>query len=411
MYKKLLLLNIVCLCSAVVWSQEVLSTATVLSQQSVPLLDQWEEGINFLQSGNQNIPLVNKMEIRTETDEWLLQQQEYVFRTSFNSRVERKVHQQLISEEINYRQLKGQSLALAHRQEQYKYIVELYYNGKILEQLAAYDSLLVDAKVVNERQLANASLGMIEDLLKVEDDIQAGVRKKMEIEWNNQQSWQALGYANTSNLALETANWVTLPTMQQVIERCKDDYSILLAMQNTKVVESELKYKADKAAARQVLDFVQAKYKGHPKLDHQEEWSIGVGINIPTKANQRAKLNDDQLEIIDETYKYNNLQAAIAAQQQQAVANFEYALKAYGLLYDQIEAKNSLATIATLSQNPNVDPLVLIKLKMKVIEDQKMLVRAEQTLCLAYLEVLQQYAGINQLGTNYLTNTLDDVIE
>ena len=78
-----------------IWSQRIISVEEILEKTDLYISDEWvNEGIRFLDEEPQDLPYLEKLEFRSETDEFNLGRQEYLFRSSFNTTKMRKLHEQ-----------------------------------------------------------------------------------------------------------------------------------------------------------------------------------------------------------------------------------------------------------------------------------------------------------------------------
>ena len=72
------------------FSQQAYSTTDLLTGQEATKLDSIvEKNRYFLRYGQGKLPFLEEIDLRSETDEWRLSRQEYLFRMSFNSRIGR----------------------------------------------------------------------------------------------------------------------------------------------------------------------------------------------------------------------------------------------------------------------------------------------------------------------------------
>ena len=76
--------------------QTVVSSYQLLANElDSSLIQLLQDNRTYLKNTNQEMPLINKLEFRTETDELDLGRQEYVFRISFNGKKSREVQQKI----------------------------------------------------------------------------------------------------------------------------------------------------------------------------------------------------------------------------------------------------------------------------------------------------------------------------
>ena len=163
----------------------------------------------------------------------------------------------------------------------------------------------------------------------------------------------------------------------------------------------------EEAEGKKILDFVQAKYAGRDKLAFEKELSLGLGINIPTKASTRVKLNEAMLDIFDEQYKKDLLAANLQEKTTESYNEFQVLIREHQIIQDQISNNSLEETFNKFSSKGTVHPLSLLQIKESILKSKRALKKIEKEACLLFLEVLS-YKGQLALPerVNYLSDDL-----
>ena len=200
-----------------------------------------------------------------------------------------------------------------------------------------------------------------------------------------------------------------MATMAFVLNRVKDApiQNLALALQETEKNFEELEFDMEKAKSEQVVDFVQLKYAERDDLAFQKELSFGIGFKFPLKSDSRIKLNEARLNMFDEQYKQELLQAKLEKNISDQYAAFDALEKEYQLLEQQIAENNLTETLKKYSENGSVHPLTLLRVTESLTENKQDLQKLQKDACFLFLEILEDKGLLSQSpAVNYLSDDL-----
>lgn len=394
-------------------AQKSITTTQLLSDKPMVEGDEIiQNNLHFLKETKQGLPLVNTMEIRTETDELDISQQEYLFRLSFNTKKSRKVQNELTKNKIHFYELKSKIMEDSKLLDRYKLIVEWYYIQQNINHLKTEKLLKEDQKIVYQKKLANSLAIDVDDLLKVNKDLQEIERKDLMLNFKKEYVIQQFFPEMTlsDSLVLKSNNWISLKNMAFILDGV---YKLPTSnmdqiLQDAKIEYEQLELDKKKAESKQILDFVQFKYAGNDNLAFQKELSFGMGINIPTKSSSRVTLNEAKLKIFDEQYKQELQKVNLEKKISDYSLAFNSLLKEYNLIKQQISDNNLEETLKNYSSTGAVDPITLLRIKSSLISNKLNLQNIEKQACLVYLDILADKGVLNQSpNLNYLSENLN----
>ncbi|MFK7923556.1 MAG: hypothetical protein AB8H47_16450 [Bacteroidia bacterium] len=392
--------------------QTIYSTRQLLSiQDSVAAQQLIQDNLRFLTVEKQNLALINELEFRTETDELDLSRQEYMMRLGLTNRKSRRAQDAITQNHIQYYQLQSQAVAETELINRYELILAWQKAQSKSAYLAASKPLLVDQKTVYQRLLEGSLDLDIKDLLKVESELQALEREQLQLRLTQESiARQLLGSNQSSNdPSLDSANWISLSTMSFVLDKVKSlpNENLAIAIQQSELDYEQLNLALEKAESSQVLDFVQLKYSGREAQTIQQEFSLGIGISIPTKASSRQKLNEAQLDLFDEQYKQSLLQAKVDQKISDYYTEYDQLVAAYQLLQQQIASNDLAGTLESYRNTGIVTPINLLRIKEIMLKDQRSLQKIEDEARVLFIKVIAIKGLLNQSPrTNYLSEQL-----
>jgi len=370
-----------------------------------------QNNLQFLKESKQGMPLIDKMEFRTESDRLDIERQELLFRISFNKGRSRKVQDQITINNINLYETRTRQLDEAELSKRYERIVDWHYGQLELERLKEKKVLLEDKKTVYQKMLVNALVVDIDDLLKVEENILKVDRNISKLEYLKAYSIEQLlpDRDTLADYELDPNLWVSIETMKKVLDENKEvpTYNLDYAQQSAKVNFSQLKYDMGKSEANKILDFVQVKYAQRGNIDFYQELSLGLAFNIPVKSTSRVKMNKNMLELFDEQYEQHLLELEIEEKIAIYYTGFDLLNKEYQLVQQQIADNRLEATFEKYSAAEGAHPLTLLRIKESILDNKRLLKEIEKDACLLFLEILRLKGLIHQVPTtNYLSDDL-----
>lgn len=388
------------------YAQQSVSTTQLLQQAwTQPATD---ARIQFLDTEKQTLPVVEKLEVRTETDEFDWERQELTFRTSFNGFKARKAQQTLVNKTKQKYETQNRIAQQELMATYYQLLLAWHYEDKEIALLQAQQRILEDKKRLFEAELKqNTQTISIENYLKIEKDLYELGLSQLKAEQKKLSFIKLLGLDVTTAYQLDTTDWVTVAQMQAIIAQGGADLNQHpdYAYQQAKVDFAQAEWGLEKANAQKVLDFAQVRYASKKEFQFNTAVSVGVGINLPFTFASRVDLNEAQLDVLEETEKVYRLEEELAQKQQAAVAEFEANQQAYAYVKAYIENNEQVEVLEGHLDNANVSLWTILELKEDQLDAQEELLDLEYKLSELYLEILELRGALSG-QINYLSDDL-----
>ncbi len=390
--------------------QSVISSYQLLAGQiDSTLIQSLQNSQAYLANTNQDMPLINKLEFRSETDELNIARQEYVFRMSFNGKKSREAQTQVTKSQSRLYGLKEQLLEEDQMIERYELITDWHYAQEELIGLMDKKILLEDKKTVYQKMLNSSFDFNIEKLLKVEESLQEIERNVLQLKYKKSFIIQQLLPTQDveSQLRLDSSKWISLGKMEELLEEIilLKNPTLDQMIQEEEVNFAQIEYNVEKAEGKKILDFLQAKYAGRDKLGFEKEWSLGIGINIPTKSSTRVKMNEATLKIFDEKYKDKELATDLERKVMRSYNEFQFLIQEHKTIQQQISDNRLEETFEKYRAKGTVHPLSLLQIKESALKSKRALKKIEKEACFIFLEILV-YKG--RLASSERINYLSD---
>lgn len=372
------------------------------------LVDQDSTTISLLSNKNYNIPLIKSTQFRLETRRFIETFQEYSVRIKPNNFREISSQKNIYANKIQEVRLENQIKINESLKNRYLLALDYIFNKKtailyVVKQQQLKDKLgLLGHQVFDEDFEVKEVIASEEDLLathlkiiqlkKTREDLEGYLKKVLAL--------------NTVNI--ETSNLIS---PEQIInfpisDSISNEY-LFVSLQKLKINTLENEMSLSVAKSNQLLDFVQAKYIGKSENLFEDNLSIGFGINLPFFGAARQDKSEFYFE---KTIKQNSLNDALKKHQLKvsfAKNEFETSKVNYMVLQKQYENSSVTSIYEAYQKMEGVSPLLLLNLKILQNKKNIEILKFEQELYKAYIELLSlneqlfQEPLLNYLSPNF----------
>lgn len=238
-----------------------------------------------------SFPLVEKMEFRTETHDFLAEEQEYTFRLSPSTFGKRKAQRNLyrhLSQKPDW-QMEDFLCALSF-DVQRDWLGFWYWKQQ--------------TAIIQERMIMLQQMDSIfsMDLIKIDADDIVSLRSESD------EYRITLKELNAEMSAMKS--FYEIEGMDPVFDKLQSPGSLIEALRHSPqsdknqrmekiaydLAQNELELDLEKAENRQWLDFMQVRYQGPRSNPWEERLSIGIGFILPNSANRQLKVKELEIE-------------------------------------------------------------------------------------------------------------------
>ncbi|MCB0640722.1 MAG: TolC family protein, partial [Phaeodactylibacter sp.] len=396
----------------IIAQQRITSTELLAQRTNDPIKTAHDELLDFATDYPQKLPLIDKLEFRTETDELDWNRQEYLFRLGLNGLREKKAQRLYYESEVELLQARKDKYTYNQLAARFYPIAEWHYADRQLQVLYDQALLLDDQHTYFQNMLANGLAPEVKELLEQDEARFALEQNQLQQEQRKKRAQQFLFPENhTGTPELDTNQWISVAQMQQWVDTAltdvfeHPDYQVQLARQQ----RAAATYDLERARQAKVLDFVQLRYAGRDNLELPQEFSFGISFNIPTKGTRRVDVAEAALEQQEAAFDQIVLEVELQEALQEALANFQLNLEQYPLLRQFLADNTSEKLLESYRDAGRLSPLDWLRWEEKKLRQQRNLIELEARLCRRYLDLLSLKG---QLGAapyrNYLSAELPE---
>ena len=396
--------------------QAIISSGTILASAREDMAPEMQKRhTQYMEETNHGLPFVEEISLRTETDRFDADRQEYLGRVSLNGWSEMRRVRELHSAELTAQQTTERVYlheALIYRYETVASIYQVLKELSLREQL----QLVYEDKITVLKKMASLNVKAdVDELIKAEFDLD---EEMLNIESAQAQLEQLkhlvaiLAPAASGEWQLDTAQFITPAQMELVIDQLAATVAQnpFLEEKQNEIEEINAEYNLEKAESNQMLDFLQVRYAGRPdENSFDQDFSFGAGFLLPFKGSSTVKLNElkiDKNEADQEAQIYENeltRELTIALQK----------IKSLGIRYRMAEQqwKNSQAgfTLDRYSAAQVEGPFLLLSAKEMQLKREMALLDIQRDMLEEYLKVLDWNGQLSvEPQVNYLSGNLEN---
>ena len=376
-----------------------------------PSLSQHQIQMDFLNSSNADLPVIDKLEFRTQSNENDLKQQEYRIRLSPSGRKERRENRRFQEAIVAQKQTESRKILHDVLLDHY-YLLVRWRNLRHSRPLLQQQQLILQDRIEVLKKQAETIGIEVQQLISAEDSYHQLERTLLtqEIELTHLNQLLEKKWQTEESLQLDTSQWINLSQIQRLVDTLQTlspTHPDLVRYQSEiTVIESEKRLEI--AQEKQWLDFIEARYQRENKAPIGDEFSIGLGIEIPLKNQARIQLHELELERLEEqqdlVLKKMDLEEDIQTIRHELQGLFQQ----YNLIAQQLEESQAQYALEQFRKMTNADPLALLKIQESVVRRRMELQRIENQVFKTYLALLDYSGVVSDLPfKNYLHQNLE----
>ena len=337
-------------------------------------------------------PLVEKLELRTETHDFIRQQQEYTLRIKFSTRAERKARKELMRQLIRKPEFSVLKKYHERAYELHKGWLKMY----ILKE---------EIRILDERNsLLNEQLKILYALAADPDDIGDALQDVLDSEQQlslARSEWAHLcqGYGLTEE-SPDFRGMISLASIRGKMDQPPTNPTLSELERTYKYSLAQNEWAMENAASQPFLNFLQVRYMGPHSNPNPEKFSIGAGFTLPFSGNQKIKKLELELELQEREKEQALLRQWLKIENSWLLSAFESAYDALDLIEQSgKKADETLKAFSDSAEGTALGSQAKIQVKMRFASEKNRL-KNELRALEKYQECMEIY--LDFLDTNDL---------
>lgn len=342
-----------------------------------------------MESYDAKLPILEKIDARTEFDRLLTSRQEFMLRTSFNSLRQRKAEYQKHQSSLQLYSTKAITRTneiLAKRVENILDWVETKeqmdfqekYNNYLLEKEALIRNILVAGEAID-----------LEDLISIKEQILENQLKSNTLELKRKNNCESLKINEGTIINLD--QWPSVSQILSIVNNIAPDIE-----KHPDIIELDAEYRylnmdlqTEKAKSQKIVDFAQAKFTVRDDLLLRNRFSIGMGFTIPWTGSYRIKKQENLIKQEDVTNKCAIRKIEIQTEFETLKSEINSEAQSYQLWQNLTSDSTLIMLKNKIVNSGRMDPIKILELKKSTLDIETKILEHQQAIYRLYIKLLE----------------------
>ena len=394
---------------------QLTTTEILASAKNGKALEFQRNKMEYLKDNSATLPWIDEIDVRTETHDLDLREQEFSVRVSPNTKKEREKQQALQASDVAINAADEQILISEYLQERYMLIVEVYHFQKLKTLKQDYTAVYEDRLQVLRKSMTLPKFD-VQDLISAEDEMQElereifeldeglNIADKIVLEWTGQ----------SSDLQFDEEKFIDIDRVLSIARGLRMDPSathVKLMKWQLQMERTLREIDLEKTKDKKWIDFFQAKYGGQnlPNAEFREQFSIGFAATIPLKRSEQLKINELELDRIIQENNYVRIKEELTKTMERTRSEMESQYRLYQLIQSQLDNSQAKLVLQQYQKIAGASPLAMLRLKESDLKKRVELFKIQQSIYKLYVSLLDISGRMGHPPLkNYLSNDLEE---
>lgn len=372
-----------------------------------PIVQLHREQQAYLEGTSFEMPLLRKLEIRTETRNFEPKQQEYALRIGTNGFGMRRTQADIYSsmKELS----ESERLMLVHEAllDRYGLVLDVFFTQKNLRLLEQQRRVLEDKKAVYSQQLALGLQDNLDDFFRTEDDLLKLKQKIFEAKTDSAQQ--------LTRLKIFTGKSATV-----AVDTLVEPLTLVVSLVGSLGITPDLRHRLAQAQlaqqqekmegmeGRNLLNYLQFRYSGNPKDLLEDRFTVGAGVSLPWPNGSKLKQQELHLQTLEAQAKVETERLTAANALAQKSGEWQQLLEQYDFLQKQASEFRQNYNPRQLNASGLQNPETLLRVQETLSGLDLELASLEKQIYQKYISLLGETGLLTQEpARNYLSPSLD----
>jgi hypothetical protein len=380
-----------------------------------PAVSMFDLQVEYLNGKPYRLAPIQKLELRTETNQLDPSRQEYALRVAPANPWELRQNNQY------FKELKS-SVALEKGIVLKEVLIERY---TLIIELATYAGLRDLAQ--RKLELTQTSLSMLEKqqlsgYFDGEDYVDLKLEEMDKAVDVDEASYEADNAARKvtalfPDAMLSVKSWtlsdiVTIEQIEKLLDSLQTSMpeATSLSYYQKKIDLADREYKLERNNIN--FGYIQAKYQDFRIEQGRKPWSIGLGVTIPVFNPNKGDMTKRKLESIESQQELKEAKVELGKDQVRLREQLRDLIASHRKIEDKVKALNISSLARTLNNMQKSNPVAGVKFQGNLIKLEELALKLKQNILITYTEWLASTDALQQLPlTNYLSRNLETLQE
>ncbi len=381
-------------------SQTLTINGFLLTASSDYSLENHQELVDYLEGASSSTPYLDKVEIRTNTEDFELAKQKYALRFYTKGFGETKYNRELTATIADAYNLEHQvyfNIALTKR---YNLIIEYFEAVDLLGIYKELDAVYSDRVAVLKKQSGTLEFDIGEyikaenqytelqlDLVKTENKL-TGLIHKIH-----------LTAGSDAEVSFDRSSVITVDEIEQMLKHLSINPSadnIYLQDRKNKIERERLKYNIEKAQSRDYISYLEVEFDQDNHLKGDKAYSLDLAIKLPFINSDQEDVNRRKVNYIEEKLKYEDEKRDAAERIKSRLRSLDRYIHQYKILAERKQKDDGQNPLDIYMKMDGVNPLSLLEMRENIIRYDRQQNEIFTSILLEYVELLDLMGKLSE---------------
>jgi hypothetical protein len=211
----------------------------------------------------------------------------------------------------------------------------------------------------------------------------------------------------------DTKSMAGIDAMKNIIEQVRNTPESVNAYLRESSVRTELaekRHQLEESENRRFLRFFEASYDEEERNDSDDKFFFRLGIKLPFINSGKLDVNRRKLAYLTEKGRNEELKRTLSENQRVLYDNLKRLIEQHEVMTKRKEEINFESSLKTYSALQGVTPLVLLKIKESMLQNDRILETIRHEFCTTYIELLDVTGALSAKPLrNYLSSDQENL--
>ena len=369
----------------------------------------------YLRTAPKSTPYLDRVEFRTQTEEFEYTKQRYSVRlypkgwgeTGCNRLLAEKMKHAVQIEHLEY-----YNTALQNR---YRLILGFFRTTTLInlkkELLTVYDDRIT---VLKQKGMHNIQFDI--NALIVAEDMYTEIHLDLvdlQNEWSSNIYKIQIAAGIQTDVLFDEKNVIGVDKIAQLIKNIQFDTNIdniSLQDRKSKIEIAKIKYDLEIAKNKNFLSLIELAYDTDDRDEFNKAFSIELGFKLPGINPDREQVNNRKLKYLQAKLNYEAEKREAYESVRSLSMSLKRLIKQYNILVDRKENSNADISFKTYMAMEGIDPLDLLKLRESILISDIRLNRVNYRIRLKYINLMDKMGKLSEKPLkNYISSQMENI--
>lgn len=342
-----------------------------------------------METYDDKLPILEKIDARTEFDRLLTSRQEFMLRTSFNSLRQRKAEYQKHQSSLQLYSTKAITRTNEILAKRVENILDWVETKEQMDFQEKYNNYLLEKEALISNILAAGEAIDLEDLISIKEQILENQLKSNTLKLKKKNICESLKINEGTIINLD--QW---PSVSQILSIVNGLTPVIEKHPDIIELDAEYRYlnmdlQTEKAKSQKIVDFAQAKFTVRDDLLLRNKFSIGMGFTIPWIGSYRIKKQENLIKQEDLTNKNAIRKIELINEFETLKSEINREAQSYQL-WKNLSSDGTLLMLKNKIVNSGrMDPIKIPELKKRALDIETKILEHQHAIYKLYAELLE----------------------